>query len=412
MAALFDEFPRLRTREGRTLLRDLTNTLDTRPPKAGSVEALVLDWAGQCGGIDNYPGYDLFRWREAKDSNEPARQIALRGFEAIPELIALVGDRRITSREKWGRSPSMFRTGEMAACLLHEIVGHGVPGTPDGDDTKEWRAWWEQTRKVKERDYFHGAVFLKQGTTITQVNGTVAHIIASKWPEDIPGLCEQYTKCAGPNVRAFELAHALATARLPKNERVKELAAFAGRGLLEDRRIILQALAELDPKKAATILGPLLDKIPKDSGEKYWMSSESYFALVVLAINDRDIWNDYIRVAKRSSPGVQLQILNNIGFFPYGDKHRTQRLAFLAAFLDEQTVRDQSSAPEKYFGPSAASEFPKITVRDFAAMEIAEIIRLDDSPDPKWDAGQWAKFREKVRRKLADERVPKLGSGQ
>ena len=407
MAALFDEFPKLRTRERRELLRDLAATLGAKPPKAGSVEALVLDWAGQPGGIDNYPGWELFRERGSNDSSHtPARQIALRGFEAIPDLIALIEDRRVTSREVWGRNPSMFRTGEMAACLLTEIVGHGTNGA------QPWQQWWENARKGNERDYFNSAVFLKRENRITRVSGTVAHIIASKWPEDLPRLCEQYTALAGPDVIPSDLAEALAEARMPKDERVKALESFASRGSLDDRRFVLLTLARLDSKKAAEILLPLLDKIPKDATGEAWLYRQPYFAQLVLEIDDDGIWKEYLRIVRLSSIGLRVQTLGNVGFFPSGDKHRARRIAFLAAFLDDEAVRDASSDPKAYAFPSAASEFARIAVRDFAAVQIATILGFNDAPDRDWDAGQWAKLREKVRLKLSDERLPNLGPGK
>jgi len=53
-----------------------------------------------------------------------------------------------------------------------------------------------------------------------------------------------------------------------------------------------------------------------------------------------------------------------------------------------------------YEGPSAAFDFPKITVRDFAAMQLASLLKIKQKPDKKWTAKQWMDFRAKVRAAL------------
>ncbi|MDB5308623.1 MAG: hypothetical protein JWO38_2825 [Gemmataceae bacterium] len=409
MTALFDEFPELKTDERRDLLADLTTTLAARPPKAGSVEALLLDWAGR-----PHHGYylGLFHEADGSDANAPALTIVFRGFEVVPDLIALLDDRRVTAHMQPGINnvpPSILRTGVLAACLLHEIAGNGTPSPPDDADPKAWRTWWEEARRGPEQNYFTSAVFLKNGKRITRVNESVAHVIARKWPEVLVGLCEQYTELAEPSDAPFGLADAVAVSCLPKDERVKVLTAFAGRGPLPHRRWVLQVLARLDAKKAAEILRPLLDKIPRDTRIKYGGCPEAYFAQVVIEIDDDAIWREYLRVAKRSSVGLQMEVMDQMTYTRLGTKNRARRLAFLSAFLADETVRDMSSDRIMFSSHCAASHFPRIAVRDFAAMEIASILGFDDDPDALWKSGQWAELRENVGAKLGTERLPDLG---
>jgi hypothetical protein len=86
---------------------------------------------------------------------------------------------------------------------------------------------------------------------------------------------------------------------------------------------------------------------------------------------------------------------------------KDRRLAFLSAFLDDETLRDDSRNAAKYEGPCAAFTFPKISVRDFAAMQIASILKIDplDPPDATWAKEQWAGLRLKVKGRLKAEGV-------
>ena len=62
----------------------------------------------------------------------------------------------------------------------------------------------------------------------------------------------------------------------------------------------------------------------------------------------------------------------------------------------------------KYSGPCAAFTIKRIAVRDFAVEQIASILNLPDRPDEFWTPAQWTVFRDKVERRLADERLPKM----
>jgi hypothetical protein len=94
------------------------------------------------------------------------------------------------------------------------------------------------------------------------------------------------------------------------------------------------------------------------------------------------------------------------------DKNRERGLAFLSAFLDDSTVRripqGGDIATRLKYEDCAASTFPEMEVRNFAAMEIACILKMCDSPNPSWTQAQWAGLRTKVRAKLTQEKLPNL----
>jgi hypothetical protein len=222
-------------------------------------------------------------------------------------------------------------------------------------------------------------------------------------------LCSEFSKRATPKAQPFNLAEALSTARLPKSLRVNTLAEFARRGSLEHRRCVLQVLAGLDDKKCAELLMPLLQKLPTDSNDAYWTCPEAGFSHVVMQIESDDIWRTYLRAAKRSSVGLRMEMMEPMDYSCcIGGKNRDRRLAFLSAFLDDKAVRKLSSDETKFDGPCAAFNIPKISVRDFAAGEIASILGLPDSPDEYWTSAQWSALRQKVREKLAAENLPSL----
>ena len=95
-----------------------------------------------------------------------------------------------------------------------------------------------------------------------------------------------------------------------------------------------------------------------------------------------------------------MEMLNPFDYTYIGDKNRERRLACLVAFLDDRELRDDSKDKEKWDGPCAAFTFPKIEVRNFAAMQIASILKLGAHPDEFWTARQWNELRKRVRTEL------------
>jgi len=191
------------------------------------------------------------------------------------------------------------------------------------------------------------------------------------------------------------------------------LIAAAKKGSLENQRSLLQVLARVNSRKCAELVLPVLQNLPNDSEGSYWTCAPAHFSHVVMQTEDDEVWRAFLIAAKRSSVGLRLEMMNPMDYGYIRDKNRERRLAFLAAFLDDATIRRLPPGRDfrsggKFDGPCAASAFPEIEVRNFAAMGIACILDICDSPDRSWTSAQWASLREKVRAKLAHEKLPNL----
>lgn len=174
------------------------------------------------------------------------------------------------------------------------------------------------------------------------------------------------------------------------------------------RRVVLQQLAKIDQAECVELVRPMLEEIPKDVDEPYWTSPAANYTHVVMQLEDDGIWNDYLRIARRSAVGLRMEMMNPMNYSYIGDKNRERRLAFLAAFLDDTTVRDPSVKAGRYAGPCAAFTFGRIEVRDFVAMKIASLLDYDDRPTEFWTKQQWEELRTKVREGLAGEKLPEF----
>src|SRR5207248_2996243 len=154
------------------------------------------------------------------------------------------------------------------------------------------------------------SVFVREGGKIKGVNRTQAHILAEKYPGRLAGLCAEILKNATSEAQPFSLAEAIATARLPEGERTKILSDFSQDGSLEQKRCVLQVLATVDQRRCAELVTPIFDMMPKDAAGPYWTCPEAAFTHVVMQIEDDDTWRRYAEVARRSSVGLRMEMMN------------------------------------------------------------------------------------------------------
>ncbi len=406
LSDLFTEFPSLKTGERKSLFDGLAAAIAAKPPIPGSVEALLLDWSQRTrkGRYD-----ELFE----NPADAPARDILLRGMDAVPELAGLLNDRRISAHEinipvLTYYTSHIQSVGELAAVLLGELAG--LPRTFSGEasNTEVLRSWLGRQDHKTEEAMLAEAAFTRHEGKITGVNETSVRVLSKKFPRQLLELCEEFSRDATVDAHPYALAEALASADLPREIRVKALVEFAQRGSLLQRRCVLQCLAELDGKKCAELLDLIFDRMPKDADGPYWKCPEAEFTHVVMQIEEDAVWRNYAQVVKRSSIGLRMEMLGPLDYAYIGEKNRARRLALLAMFLNDKAMRNDARPSAKYDGPSAAFEFHKISVRNFAAMQIATILGFTDAPDEFWSSAEWDKLRAKVRARLAAENLPNL----
>lgn len=407
IAALFEEFPKLKTDWRAQLFEDLTTTVKASPPKAESVEALLLEWG-------SHPRKGIRLVKMSSDTwnvDTPARDILYRGLDAVPELLDLMHDQRVTAHEQqtfMKAPPRIKRVGELARQLVRQIAGDQESFPRYGDDAEAIRAWWEKARTQNEATALLAGVFNRMDNKITGVNEGPIHIVAKKFPDELPGLCAEFAAHANPDAQPYDLAEALAESSLPKEVRVRELSKFAAHGSLEHKRCVLQNLAKLDEKVCSALLLPILAALPKDATGPYWTCPEAGFTHVVVEIEDIEVWRRYLQVAKRSSIGLRMEMMNPLNYSYIGKKNLNRRLAFLAAFLDDNGLRDMSGERGQFQGPCAGFTIPRLAVRDLAGMILASLLGMKETPDEFWTNAQWEELRHKVRARLKDEVLPEL----
>jgi hypothetical protein len=398
MKALFDECPALRTKERKELFDDLTATLKARPPKPGSTEALLLAWAGQ----PNCPEFNSYGV-EFETTNSPAREVVRRRYTAVPDLIALLNDRRLVAREfcTVNTPDRIARVSDVAQDFLREIT---ALSTTNRD---AFQTWWKKNRRRSEPEILADSVFHRSGGQITWVNRKSVELLASNYPALLPDLCDEFCKAASPRTSPASLPFALAASPLPTDVRLQTLSDLAQKGPWEHQQAFLGALGTIDEKKAAEIILPILRKLPATATGNYSDCPEVSAAGIVFYMENDAPWREYLRTAQRSQPGLRLEMINAMTRYGLDERHRGRCLAFLAVFLEDKAAEelDRSTGLGRVW---AGWQAPKISVRDFAAMQVARLLEWEEDPDESWTPAQWDELHKKVRAKLAAEKLPDL----
>jgi hypothetical protein len=394
LSALAEESLSLR-RDGADLLSDLLAAIDAPPPRPGSVEALLVDWSRSAES-----------WRRGLD----AQEIVRRGFEAVPELIALADDRRFTVHERYHDDARDYcRLGELANDLLLIISGYGdsvrlsVAIGEEGRnwDAAAWQKWWEQAQLQGESSYCLRNLFYDSPDNFELRRGP-ATILAIKHPQVLLHMGEEYPKVAGQSVDIAQLGAGISRSQLSSREKTAILTELAETEKLQLRYRILRLLAGIDAKECAHLLTEFLENLPADLNGFDAGNRESIPTLV-LELDDLALTRTYLRTARLSTK-LRMEMISRLAYWHVRDEHFGTRVALLAAFIDDETPRDRSLKSERFF----ADDFAGISVGNFATMQLARILLTEAAPDATWTPDQWSTLREQVRQRLAQEELPEL----
>jgi len=398
---LLGAFPELRNTANTALLKSLQSALVPSTAPAGSIDASIdalvdLPYRPRVGG-DDEPDPRLLR-------------LELLGFRAVPALIEHLDDERLTRTVKLGFNnfPTYHQqVGMVVSELLQQLAG--------ADLGKDWlrrqqgwnvekaaaRAWWAKASKVGEEAYIVRHLRPSDPKDVWP-NRTMLRILADRYPWRL-GQAYRSVLRGRAGMQSWPVTETISRSTLPAAEKLLLFREGAANANLEHRRAALQELKSIDQTQFLEILLRSLEELPRTPKEPYWSCREAALAQLVLLTDDSHAWEVFQQVAKRSDVGLRMELLNPMDCSYLGEQRRTPRLRFLLSFLDDATFRDTRVHPEKWVGPYAGFNFPRLEVRNLAAMKAASLLRMAEKPQVSWKGAQWAEFRTAVRQALARE---------
>lgn len=377
------------TGSDRQFVAALEATLAPSRARPGTVEAMI-DGLVEVSRLSTNPTY-----------GDPAvLKLGQLGFDAVPALLQHWDDARLTRCASQGQVTPIRTVIRM---LIRNLAGDAWNAEDPEVGKAEVLAWWEGARKTGEEAYLVAHV-LPAGEEEEWPNQTMLRILANKYPRHLSGIYRTILE-RRTRIETGPVVDAITRSSLPRETKLELLRRGANHPDLGHRWVALRALQDMDEATFLRVLVATLDTMPEKPKESYWTCPEASYVHLVMRTDDPRAWNALEKVAKRSDIGLRMEFMDPMNYMYIADRHRRQRLEFLSHFLDDDAVRDEQSNPTMYEGPFAGFQFPRLEVRNLAAMEIASILKLDAEPEKGWTPEQWADLRARVRQALADEQA-------
>jgi hypothetical protein len=383
---LLETEPTLNTEPNQALLKSLDLALVPSRAKPGSVEALI-------DALVDLPSGSL-EFREPGPDPRYLKLVEL-GFEAVPALIEHLDDARLARRRVQGWI--------MPWCVRHEVtlLLMGLAGDDrDADwgyplDKAQARAWWEKAKKRGEKAQVLAQVLPKRGEW---PSNQLLRVLVKKYPQELPrvyhALLDHHLKMI-----SWPVAQALAQSNVSREHKVEVYGYACRHKNMSHRLAAFSQIKHLDHDRFVQLLVETLAGLPRTPEEEYWMCREACFARLVVDTDNLRAWRALEEAARRSDVGLRMEMLEQTTRADHLLR-RKQCLAFLVAFLDDDAVRDLKADPKRFRGFPAGRDFPRLEVRNLAALHLAALLGMGTRPSPKWDPSQWADFRAAVRKRL------------
>ncbi len=315
----------------------------------------------------------------------------------------------------WRSLRNRMRVGEIVIENLENLSGERFDQEWD-DQSQRYRgdkakilAWWQKAQGQSEENYLVDHALPTMGD---RLNDHIVWLIAKKYPRQLPNLYRKVLE-RNPEITSWPLAQMVGKSSLPREEKRGLFLQAAKYKDLHHRSAAYWELKKVDPEQFVTLLVDTIHCFPKTPDKEYWSCPEVGVACLVGATDDPRAWQALLEAAKRCDVGMRMQFLNLMSN-GHQSERRKIRLEFLASFLDDSSIRDIQSNPEKYGGPYAGWEFDRLAVGNFAAMQMARILKLPikflrgrwAESYEDWSPEQWAKLRSQVRE------APKRDAGE
>lgn len=393
----------LRTKQNQEFVRYLELAAAPGKAKPGSVEALVDDLINYDEHWYSVPHFAPERVEF--DPHDRYWAIVRLGFAAIPTLIEHLEDDRLTQAMMSDAKNTYvgFRVRNVVLRILFGFVQPPRLKSPprrDFNPKTEALAWWEQARKVSEEAYLLEHVYSVEHPLAARawerdrprVNSVMLCVISAKYPKDLSRIYRRVLEGEQAD-EEWLLPDAVLRSSLRREEKV-DLLSPAARQKDPDRYLnAIRAVQKLDQARFCALVLDRIQAFPTE-GPFSPPGPEAHLMQLVRECGDPRVWEAARDLAKRAPVGLRIEVLYWIG--EKGERgHLREKLQLLKTFLDDMAVRAGSSNfGERFF---AASAYPRIEVRDFAALTLAGLVGIDIPENARRSKEEWARIRTQVK---------------
>jgi hypothetical protein len=383
--------PELNTTDNQALLRSLEAALLPSKATPGSIQAQIDALVRACS-----TNLSFFN----KEPDRHYLRLVEAGFAAVPDLIKHLDDNRLTRifvPHSHRPSEYQYRVRDVVGDLLNGLAEDALPrGWIRDLDMKSARVWWNDAKKAGEEAFLLGHVVPKDAK---EPSDHLLRILLKRYPQHLPPIYRSILN-ERPEIASRSVLRAIALSELPWKQKMELFISGASHEMRGQRDAALETIKEQEPEHFVETVIKMLDQLPRTPKGSYWRCPEEQVVHLVLHADDKRVWNALEKAARRVDVGLRMQLLKRVATGGDTNQRRPARIAFLKSFLDDATLRDVDSDPDRFVAVPAGDGYPRLEVRNYAAMEIAELLKLKRTAQPTWDDKQWAQFRDEVRQTL------------
>jgi len=320
---------------------------------------------------------------------------------------------RSTDSHERGRN---LRVKDIVIDILERFAGGSfevrdkMPNATEEAVTK----WFADASKIGEERYVLSQIF---GTDedITEFNPALFEVLTHKFPDRLPDVYRTVID-DHPELRekSWQFAEAVSHSQLAADVMLKILEYAARHDAPEHNIPGIHFLRAIDPKQAQGMLLKALEQMPtsphrhqetltrldfQDDDRPEWQTMPAW---LVAQNSDSLEWQALAKAIRGADVRGRLELLSAVArnCSPQG---RKQRLAFLELHLTDDAAQD-ATAPECFhYVNKVRWVFIAPEVRNYAAMRLAEMLKIDADTRPDWTTTQWAELRKRVAEAVAKE---------
>lgn len=367
------------------LLQSVELALKPRNSHPGSDDALIdalIDAHGE-------PKEDDDNWTPAFRNDPRYRAIVRRGLDAVPALIAHLDDDRITRARGVVCGDNHRRVREIALDILTQL--HGGHFEIEQENLNELLKaigiWFADANKLGEEKYILSRI-LGADPNSNNFHNTLFWLLTDKYPRHLPDLFRKVIDTQ-PGQRCYAERYAKAIAETPLTivEKRKILEYAASHEHPSVRAAGIRYLRLINPKLAKELLLQTLREMSTDS-----IRSQCRYTAIAAESDDPDVWKTLALELRRADVRTRINLLDEVASIrtPEG---RKQRLSMLAEYLTDDTE----------LGGHGDPRFLRLEVRNFVALELAELFPINTEGTRAWTAEKWAELRAKVQVRVKQE---------
>jgi hypothetical protein len=410
MAALLDEEPGLATDRTRALLR--------------SVQAALVPGRGAPGTIEWYLDTLVEAHGELGFSHQlPAGAAVLRhGLDAVPVLLDHFDDPRLTrlvSPAICNKVAEPVTVGDVVRGLLKDLAGQ-YRNNEVWASRADAEAWWRPHLTGCPEDFLVAQVLPPTAPWEVSPNPALLWLLGESYPHRLPEVY-QVILDERPEVHSWEIARGILEGPLPASEKIELFVRAAAHPSIDLRRPALSALSQLHQGRFAEAMTDTLHRLSpvptdprrsactSDLPDEYnkvavWFCPETDIVQLVRQADDPRVWDTLAETAARSHVALRIEAMTTFHDNGIPDHRLPLEIAFLLRFFDDAEVRDLAAVEAEYDVTFiAAGQFPRLAVRDMAAMRAANLLKLQPAPQPSWTPDMWDDLRKRVRDQVSAE---------